>query len=70
MVEVAQSQESMALLIGDGSVSPDELVEVPIINEPALFSGEVVMTLDRAWQLVPDFARTGSVGEYEDWFQT
>lgn len=70
VIHLAHSPESMALLRGDDSVPPDEEVEVPIIDEPSVFTGEVAMTLDNAWQLVQDFARTGSLDEYEDWFQS
>jgi hypothetical protein len=70
VIHLAYAQDSMALVRGDNSVPGSEQVEVLIIDEPALFSGEVVMTLDHAWQLVQEFARTGSIKEYEDWFQS
>jgi hypothetical protein len=70
VIHVAHGPESLALLRGDDSVSPNEQVEVLIIDEPAVFTGEVAMRLDHAWQLVEYFARTGSVDEHENWFET
>jgi hypothetical protein len=69
VIHVLEAPESLALARGDNSVPADEEIEVPIFDEPAVFTGEVVMTLDHAWQFVENFARTGSVGDYENWFQ-
>ena len=63
VVHVAEAPDSLALVRGDNSVPADEEVEVPILEEPAVFSGAVVMTLDHAWQFVEKFARTGYVGD-------
>ena len=63
-------EESIALLRGDDSAAPDDEADVLIIDELSRFTGEVVMTLDHAWQLVEHFLQTGDVGEHEDWFQT
>ena len=61
VAHVADGPTSMALLRGDGSVSPDQLVEVPIMDDAAQFSGDIAMTLDSAWGLLDDFLRTGLV---------
>jgi hypothetical protein len=49
VAHVADGPTSMALLRGDGSVSPDQLVEVPIMNDAAQFSGDVSITPHNAW---------------------
>ena len=51
-------------------MSPDEEVEVPIMDDPATFTGMFVMTSDRAWELIQDFVRSGSVRNHGDWWQT
>jgi len=38
----------MSILVGDGS-HPGELVEVPIMDEDAAFSGQAASNVDRAW---------------------
>jgi len=70
VVHVAEAPDSVALVRGDNSVPAEEAVEVPIFDEPAVFSGAVVSTLDHAWQFVEEFARTGSVGGYVNWFES
>jgi hypothetical protein len=70
VVHAQYSEESIALLRGDDSVAADDEVDVLIIADLMPFTGEVVMRLDHAWQLVQQFLRTGQVGDHEDWFQT
>jgi hypothetical protein len=50
------------LLVGDGSLAPDGKIEVPVMENDAVFTGDFVMTVHRAWDAVRDFVRTGSVG--------
>jgi hypothetical protein len=48
------------LLVGDDSLPPDGKVEVPIMDDDVVFTGDFVMSVDRAWDAVRDFVRTGS----------
>lgn len=59
--------EEMFLLVGDGSVSESTTVEVPIMGEPALFTGEFVMGLDRAWSAIRGFLASGSSERLGEW---
>jgi hypothetical protein len=70
VINLFDQPESVLLRRGDGSVAPDDVVEVPIMDDPATFTGMFVMTVDRAWELIQDFVRTGSVGDHEDSWQT
>jgi hypothetical protein len=70
VIHLADGPESILLRRGDNSVSPDEEVEVPIMDDPATFTGMFVMTSDRAWELIQDFVRSGSVRNHGDWWQT
>ena len=55
------------LLVGDGSLAPHGTVDVPVMDEDAVFSGDFVMTVDRAWEAVREFARTRSVAGLGEW---
>lgn len=69
VVHSLSDEGSMALLVGDSSVEMDETVEVPVMDEPALFSGEFVSNLDRAWEIIRAFVHSGefeSLGEWSD----
>jgi hypothetical protein len=57
------------LLVGDGSLPPDTTVQVPIMDEDAVFTGGFVMSVDRAWEAVRGFVRTGSTDALGDWFE-
>jgi hypothetical protein len=56
--------ERMGLLRGDGSVASDAVVEVPVMDEIAVFSGEVAFGVAAARVVVADFVRTGVLGEW------
>jgi hypothetical protein len=57
------------LLVGDGSVPPDGTVDVPGMDEDSGFSGDFVMSVDRAWDAVRDFVRTGSPAGLGEWYE-
>jgi hypothetical protein len=44
-------------------------VEVPILDELAVFTGEFVTDVDRAWNLVLTFLLTGSPGHPDTWYE-
>jgi len=54
---------------GDGSVPRDTTVRVPIMDDDAVFTGGFVMGVDRAWNVVRDFVRTGSPADLGEWYQ-
>jgi hypothetical protein len=57
------------LLVGDGSVPPDGTVDVPGMDADSVFSGDFVMSVDRAWDAVRDFVRTGSTTGLGEWYE-
>jgi hypothetical protein len=57
------------LLVGDGSLPPDGKVDVPIMDADSGFTGDFVMSVDRAWDAVRDFVRTGSPAGLGEWYE-
>jgi len=39
------------------------------MDEDAVFSGDFVMTVDRAWEAVREFVSSGSVDGLGEWYQ-
>ncbi|GIF14932.1 hypothetical protein [Actinoplanes teichomyceticus] len=66
MFVVAPAAQSF-LLAGDGTVPHEAYVQVPVMDELARFTGDVVMNVHRAWALVQVFLRTGRAGELGEW---
>jgi hypothetical protein len=54
-------------LAGDGTVPDDAYVQVPVMDELARFTGDVVLDVHRAWDLVRAFIHTGQAGEFGEW---
>ncbi|GGV63585.1 hypothetical protein [Streptomyces massasporeus] len=59
--------EKSSLLVGDGTAAADAVVEVPIMDDPAVFSGDCVVAVDRAWALIRTFIQTRAPGELGEW---
>ncbi|MEH0450137.1 MULTISPECIES: hypothetical protein [unclassified Streptomyces] len=57
-VHLMRDAERMSLLVGDGTVPSGAEVEVPIMDDLAAFTGDSVLDLDGAWELVHEFTRT------------
>jgi hypothetical protein len=55
------------LLAGDGTVPNDAYVQVPVMDELARCTGDVVLDVHRAWDLVRAFLRAGQAGEFGEW---
>ncbi|WP_229070976.1 hypothetical protein [Actinoplanes sp. DH11] len=55
------------VLGGDGSVPADAYVKVPVRDELARFTGDVVLEVHRAWDVVQAFTRTGQAGDLGEW---
>ncbi|MFC9755130.1 hypothetical protein [Streptomyces sp. NPDC056921] len=56
-----------SLLVGDGTASADSVVQVPIMDDLAVFSCDFVLAVDRAWALLRNFIQAGSPGELGEW---
>jgi hypothetical protein len=55
------------LLAGDGSVPDEAYVEVPVMDELVRFTGDVVLEVHRAWELVQAFLRSGQADALGEW---
>jgi hypothetical protein len=62
-----QSEDKSYVLRGDGSVPAGEVVELPIIGGLVTFSGDFVLTLERAVGAVEAFARGAAVARLGEW---
>lgn len=67
VIHLLDDADRSYLLSGDGSAAPDSVVEVPITDDLAVFSGDFVLTADRAGALLHDFIQVGSPGELGEW---
>jgi hypothetical protein len=68
VVQALTSQEATLILEGDGSV-PTEFVEVPFMDETAVFSGQAGIGVDHAWDLVQAFLRGRELSELGSWIE-
>ncbi|MGC0211931.1 hypothetical protein [Streptomyces levis] len=59
--------ERSSLLVGDGTAAADAVVQVSIMDDLAVFSGDCVTAVDRAWALVRNFIQTKAPGELGEW---
>jgi hypothetical protein len=69
VVHLFTDEETVSLLVGDGSVPWDETVEVPVMDELAIFTGYFVLGVDRAWGVVHSFVRTGAFTDLGEWVE-
>ncbi|MEV8090699.1 hypothetical protein [Streptomyces nigra] len=69
VVHLMNSPEQMFLLAGDGTVPSSAEVEVPIMDDLAVFTGGFVLDTDRAWKQVHTFIRTRDAGPPGAWHE-
>jgi hypothetical protein len=62
-----ESEKDSYLLCGDGSVPVNELVEVPIVEGSGTFTGDFVLSLPLAVNVVEAFAQGAPVANLGDW---
>ncbi|GAA2852425.1 hypothetical protein Acy02nite_51910 [Actinoplanes cyaneus] len=55
------------LLAGDGVVPDEAYVEVPVMDGLVRFTGDVVLEVDRAWELIQAFLRSGQADALSEW---
>ncbi|MEU6224716.1 hypothetical protein [Streptomyces sp. NPDC047042] len=67
VVHLMSDTERMSLLVGDGTLPSDAEVEVPIMDDLAVFTGDFVLDTDRAWGLVHDFTQTWAAVPLGEW---
>ncbi|MGW6202172.1 hypothetical protein ACWF9B_00735 [Streptomyces sp. NPDC055089] len=67
VVHLMSDTERMSLLVGDGTAPSGAEVEVPIMDDLTVFTGDFVLDIDRAWDLVHDFTQTWVAGPMDEW---
>ncbi|WP_371799007.1 hypothetical protein OG963_14315 [Streptomyces sp. NBC_01707] len=67
IIHLFTSEESMSLLSGDGTVSSEVTIDVPIMSEMSTFTGDFVLSVDHACDVVRNFVRTGAFEELGEW---
>ncbi|MFJ4624692.1 hypothetical protein [Streptomyces sp. NPDC088812] len=67
VVHLMSDTDRMSLLVGDGTVPSGAEVDVPIMDDLAVFTGNFVLDTDRAWELVHDFTQTWAAGPLGKW---
>ncbi|MBQ0997380.1 hypothetical protein [Streptomyces sp. RK62] len=67
VIHLFDAAEKASLLVGDGTAAVDAVVQVPIMGDLAVFNGDCVVAVDRAWALVRNFIQTGAPGELGEW---
>lgn len=67
VVHLFQDAEKVSLLVGDGSVPPDAAAEIPIMDDLAEFTGDFVLSVDRACAVARTFVRTGTAEGLGQW---
>ncbi|MFF9029391.1 hypothetical protein [Streptomyces iakyrus] len=67
VIHLFDAAEKSFLLLGDGTATADAVVQVPVMDDLAVFSGDCVVAVDRAWALVRNFIQTGTPGELAEW---
>ncbi|MFF7172905.1 hypothetical protein ACIP8U_42005 [Streptomyces pseudovenezuelae] len=67
VIHLLDDIERCFLLVGDGTTAADAVIDIPIMDELAAFSGAFVLAVDRAWPLVHTFVQTGAPGDLGEW---
>ncbi|MGA5189030.1 hypothetical protein ACPCSL_20915 [Streptomyces griseoincarnatus] len=67
VIHLFDAAEKSSLLVGDGTAAADAVARGPIMDDLAVFTGDCVVAVDRAWGLVRDFIRTGAPDELGEW---
>jgi hypothetical protein len=55
------------LLFGGGVIDPHESIDLPILDDDAPFTGDFILSADKAWDLVKTFINSGFIGDMGEW---
>lgn len=67
VIHLFEDAERSSLLVGDGSAAADASADIPVMDDVAAFSGDFILTVDRAWAIVGKFIQTGLPVELGEW---
>lgn len=67
VIHLFVNEESVSLLVGNGSMSSDETIEVPVMDDVTPFAGDFALSVDEGWEIVQKFLRTGTFEDLGEW---
>ncbi|MEU0909839.1 hypothetical protein [Streptomyces althioticus] len=67
VIHLFDAADKSSLFVGDGTAAADAVVQVPVMDDLAAFSGDCVLAVDRAWALVRNFVQDRAPGELGEW---
>lgn len=67
VVHCLSSPDRIELLRGDGSLSPNEILELQIMDEPATFTGDVIVAASTARVVLEGFVRSDDLTTLGEW---
>ncbi|WP_306204970.1 hypothetical protein [Actinoplanes sp. RD1] len=67
VIHLFTNADQVLLLEGDGTAPSTAEVEVPVIDDAAVFTGDFVLDVDQAWDRVRSFVRTASPSCLGQW---
>ena len=63
------SADKVSLLAGGGAIDASETALVPVLDDDVPFSGEYVLSAERAWAAVREFLEHGSPEDLGEWHE-
>lgn len=60
-------EDAVFLLAADEPADAD--AEVLVLDDPVEFTADVVLDLERAWQVIEEYVRTGDAGRAGEWHE-
>ncbi|MFF3412597.1 hypothetical protein ACFYW8_41975 [Streptomyces sp. NPDC002742] len=67
VIHLFNDEASVSLLVGDGTVSPEVTIDVPIMDDLTEFTGDFILSVHHAWDVVQNFVQTGTVEGLGEW---
>ncbi|MFJ8051406.1 hypothetical protein [Streptomyces luteogriseus] len=67
VIHLFTGEASVSLLAGDGAYPAEVTVDVPVMDDLATFTGNFVLGIDHAWEIVQNFAQAQRIEESGEW---
>lgn len=69
IIHLFSDADCVSLLAGDGTVSPEATISVPVMDDLAEFTGDFALSVEDAWQAVRNFLQSGAHQELGEWYE-
>jgi hypothetical protein len=69
VVHLLAGDEQSFLLLGDGTHDRESVVEVPVMDISADFTGVFILRVDRAWEVAQAFFHGADPSSFGEWFE-